>query len=230
MKMLISVAQDLRVIIIKFADRLHNMKTIKYMTPIKRHRIAKETRDVYIPLAHRLGMSTVKSQLEDLVFQTLNPVGYKQIDSKIKSTNRYREAIIKKVVKPLEEEISKYGIRINIYGRAKSYSSIYGKIISRNKRFDEIYDLYAIRIIVDKIENCYLALGIVHSIYTPMQDRFKDFIANPKSNGYQSVHTTIFGPSAKKIEIQIRTKSMEETAEIGIAAHWIYKNGKIKNR
>ena len=226
MKMLISVAQDLRVIIIKFADRLHNMKTIKYMTPIKRHRIAKETRDVYIPLAHRLGMSTVKSQLEDLVFQTLNPVGYKQIDSKIKSTNRERETIIKKVVKPLEEEILKYGISINIYGRAKSYSSIYGKIISRNKKFDEIYDLYAIRIIVDKIENCYLALGIVHSIYTPMQDRFKDFIANPKSNGYQSVHTTIFGPSAKKIEIQIRTKSMEETAEIGIAAHWIYKNGK----
>ena len=139
--------------------------------------------------------------------------------------------LLKKVVKPLEEEISKYGIRINIYGRAKSYSSIYGKIISRNKRFDEIYDLYAIRIIVDKIENCYLALGIVHSIYTPMQDRFKDFIANPKSNGYQSVHTTIFGPNAKKIEIQIRTKSMEETTEIGIAANWIYKNGKTsKNR
>ena len=227
MKMLISVAQDLRVIIIKFADRLHNMKTIKYMSPIKRHRIAKETRDVYIPLAHRLGMSSVKSQLEDLVFHVLNPVGFKQIEAKIKSTRREREKIIRKVINPVKSELSKYGMNIEIYGRAKSYSSIYGKIISRNKSFDEIYDLYAIRIIVDRVENCYLALGIVHSIYTPMQDRFKDFIANPKSNGYQSVHTTIFGPNANKIEIQIRTKEMEETAEIGVAAHWVYKNSKV---
>jgi GTP diphosphokinase / guanosine-3',5'-bis(diphosphate) 3'-diphosphatase len=224
MKMLISVAQDLRVIIIKFADRLHNMKTIKYMPVIKRHRIATETRDVYVPLAHRLGMSTVKAQLEDLVFQVLNPSGFKQIENKIKSTRKEREKFINRVIIPIKKEISKYDIGVNIYGRAKSYSSIYGKIIERNKVFNEIYDLYAIRIIVEKIENCYLALGIVHSIYTPMQDRFKDFIANPKSNGYQSVHTTVFGPNANMIEIQIRTKEMEETAEIGIAAHWVYKN------
>ena len=226
MKMLISVAQDLRVIIIKFADRLHNMKTIKYMPVIKRHRIAIETRDVYVPLAHRLGMSTVKAQLEDLVFQVLNPSGFKQIENKIKSTRKERDKFIKQVIMPVKKELSNYGIQVEIYGRAKSYSSIYGKIIERNKVFNEIYDLYAIRIIVEKIENCYLALGVVHSLYKPMQDRFKDFIANPKSNGYQSVHTTVFGPNANMIEIQIRTKEMEETAEIGIAAHWVYKNGK----
>jgi len=226
MKMLISVAQDLRVIIIKFADRLHNMKTIKYMPVIKRHRIAIETRDVYVPLAHRLGMSTVKAQLEDLVFQVLNPSGFKQIENKIKSTRKERDKFIKQVIMPVKKELSNYGIGVQIYGRAKSYSSIYGKIIERNKVFNEIYDLYAIRIIVEKIQNCYLALGVVHSLYTPMQDRFKDFIANPKSNGYQSVHTTVFGPNANMIEIQIRTKEMEETAEIGIAAHWVYKNGK----
>ena len=226
MKMLISVAQDLRVIIIKFADRLHNMKTIKYMPVIKRHRIAIETRDVYVPLAHRLGMSTVKAQLEDLVFQVLNPSGFKQIENKIKSTRNERDKFIKQVIMPVKKELSNYGIEVQIYGRAKSYSSIYGKIIERNKVFNEIYDLYAIRIIVEKIQNCYLALGVVHSLYTPMQDRFKDFIANPKSNGYQSVHTTVFGPNANMIEIQIRTKEMEEIAEIGIAAHWVYKNGK----
>ena len=226
MKMLISVAQDLRVIIIKFADRLHNMKTIKYMPVIKRHRIAIETRDVYVPLAHRLGMSTVKAQLEDLVFQVLNPSGFKQIENKIKSTRKERDKFIKQVIMPVKKELSNYGIEVEIYGRAKSYSSIYGKIIERNKVFNQIYDLYAIRIIVKKIENCYLALGVVHSLYKPMQDRFKDFIAHPKSNGYQSVHTTVFGPNANMVEIQIRTKEMEETAEIGIAAHWVYKNGK----
>ena len=223
MKMLLSVAQDMRVIIIKFADRIHNMETIRHMPQIKRHRIAIETRDIYVPLAHRLGMSSVKSQLEDLVFSVLNPSGYKEMESKIKSSEKQRYKFIKKVIKPVEVELNKYEIFPLVYGRAKSYASIYGKMMNRNKDFNEIYDLYAIRIIVEKIENCYLALGIVHNLYLPVQDRFKDFIATPKSNGYQSVHTTVVGPNGQKIEIQIRTKDMEETAEIGVAAHWMYK-------
>ena len=226
MKMLLSVAQDMRVIIIKFADRLHNMETIKHMPQIKRHRIAVETRDIYVPLAHRLGMSTVKSQLEDLVLSVLNPSGFKEIESKVKSSERQREKFIKKVIEPVSVDLKKYDIVPLIYGRAKSYASIYGKMIDRNKEFNEIYDLYAIRIIVERIENCYLALGIVHNIYLPVQDRFKDFIATPKSNGYQSIHTTVIGPNGQKIEIQIRTKEMEETAEIGVAAHWMYKGNK----
>ena len=226
MKMLLSVAQDMRVIIIKFADRLHNMETIRHMTQIKRHRIAVETRDIYVPLAHRLGMSSVKSQLEDLVFSVLNPSGYLEMESKIKSSEKQRLKFITKVITPVEEELKRYEIFPSIYGRAKSYASIYGKMMNRNKEFDEIYDLYAIRIIVEKIENCYLALGIVHNIYLPVQDRFKDFIATPKSNGYQSIHTTVIGPNGQKIEIQIRTASMEETAEIGVAAHWMYKGNK----
>ena len=156
----------------------------------------------------------------------LKEKAYSELESKIKSSKRSRERYISGITKPIMDELSKYNLDASIYGRVKSYSSIYGKIIERNKIFNEIYDLYAIRIIVEKIENCYLALGVVHSLYTPMQDRFKDFIANPKSNGYQSVHTTVFGPNANMIEIQIRTKEMEETAEIGIAAHWVYKNGK----
>ena len=226
MKMLLSVAQDLRVIIIKFADRLHNMETINYMPQIKKHRIAIETRDIYIPLAHRMGMSAVKSQLEDLVFNVLNPTGYKEIKTKIKSSKKQRLKFINEVIKPIEIELNNYAILPKMYGRAKSYSSIYGKMISRNKAFSEIYDLSALRIIVDKPEQCYLALGLVHNIYMPVQDRFKDFIATPKTNGYQSIHTTIIGPGGQMLEIQIRTKEMEETAEIGVAAHWVYKNSK----
>ena len=223
MKMLLSVAQDLRVIIVKFADRIHNMETIQYMPQIKRHRIAIETRDIYVPLAHRLGMSSVKSQLEDLVFSILNPIAYKDIEKKIKSSKKYREKLITKVIEPVEKELNSYNLKSKIYGRAKSRASIYGKMLSRNKNFSEIYDIHAIRIIVNKIEDCYLALGIVHKIYLPIQDRFKDFIAAPKSNGYQSIHTTIIGKDRSRIEIQIRTKEMEETAEIGVAAHWMYK-------
>jgi GTP pyrophosphokinase len=226
MKMLLSVAQDLRVIIIKFADRLHNMETIKHMTKIKQHRIAVETRDVYVPLAHRLGMSSVKSQLEDLAFRVLDPAGYKDLDSKIKSSKKQRDKFIKMIIGPVQDELKTYDIIPHVYGRSKSYSSIYGKMVSRNKSFEEIYDLYAIRIIVDKIEQCYLALGIVHSLYTPIQERFKDFIATPKTNGYQSVHTTVLGSKGQLVEIQIRTTEMEETAEIGVAAHWVYKDGK----
>jgi len=226
MKMLLSVAKDLRVIIIKFADRLHNMETIAYMSQIKQHRIAVETREIYAPLAHRLGMSSVKAKLDDLILKTLNPTVYKEIDSKLKTTNRQRKRYIQSILNPIKNELNKYDINPCIYGRPKSLASIYGKMVSRNKEFEEIYDLYAIRIVVEKVEQCYLALGIVHSLYNPIQERFKDFIAMPKSNGYQSVHTTIVGLDGRMVEIQIRTKEMEETAEIGVAAHWVYKEGK----
>ena len=223
MKMLLSVAQDLRVIIIKFADRLHNMHTIEYLPRIKRHRIAMETRDVYVPLAHRLGMAQVKWQLEDLVLQTLNPKAFGEINSKIKSSHRAREKYIAGITKPLLTELDKHNLEAIVYGRVKSHSSIYGKMVKRGKSFEEIYDKLAIRVVVNKIEECYLTLGILHQHFTPIQDRFKDFIATPKSNAYQSIHTTVIGPDGKLVEIQIRTKEMEETAEIGVAAHWYYK-------
>ena len=225
MKMLLSVAKDIRVIIIKFADRMHNMKTIEFLPKLKQRRIAIETRDVYSPLAHRLGMATVKSQLDDLAFKILHKDDYSLIESKLKTTNRQRKKLINSFITPIDLGLKKYNIKPDIYGRSKSYYSIYGKMINRNKSFEDIYDIYAIRIIVDKIEDCYTALGVVHSIYTPVQERFKDFIATPKSNGYQSIHTTIIGADGKMLEIQIRTKDMDRTAEIGIASHWLYKEG-----
>ena len=227
MKMLISVAKDLRVIIIKFADRLHNMSTIKHLSRIKQHRIAIETRDVYVPLAHRLGMAQVKWKLDDLILKTLNPKAYKDIDSKLKSSNKERVKYIKLITKSLEDELSNYKIKPHLYGRPKSRASIYGKMVERGKAFEEIYDILAVRLIVDKVEECYLALGVLHQIFKPIQDRFKDFIAMPKSNGYQSIHSTFIGPKGKMVEIQIRTREMEQTAEIGIAAHWKYKSDNI---
>ena len=227
MKMLISVAKDLRVIIIKFADRLHNMSTIKHLSRIKQHRIAIETRDVYVPLAHRLGMAQVKWKLDDLILKTLNPKAYKDIDSKLKSSNKERAKYIKLITKSLQDELSNYQIKPQLYGRPKSRASIYGKMVERGKAFEEIYDILAVRLIVDKVEECYLALGVLHQIFKPIQDRFKDFIAMPKSNGYQSIHSTVIGPKGKMVEIQIRTREMEQTAEIGIAAHWKYKSDNI---
>ena len=223
MKMFLSVAKDLRVIIIKFADRLHNMNTIDHLPRIKQRRIAIETRDVFAPLAHRLGMNQLKTELEDLVFKTIEPDKYYDIDKKIKATKRQREKYIKNFISPINEEMKKANINIDIFGRAKHYYSILSKMNNRNKNFEEIFDLFAIRIIVDKIEDCYAVLGIVHQLYTPLQDRFKDYIATPKSNGYRSIHTTVFGSNGQMVEVQIRTKEMNQTAEIGVAAHWIYK-------
>ncbi len=225
MKMLISVAQDLRVIIIKFADRLHNMSTIEYLPRIKQHRTAIETRDVYAPLAHRLGMARVKWTLDDLVLKTLNPDDYKEIEKKLKSSHRGREKYIKTITDVLLDELEEYNIVPKVYGRPKSHASIYSKMIERGKTFEEIYDILAVRIVVDKIEECYLTLGVLHQKFKPIQERFKDFIATPKSNGYQSIHTTVIGPDGKLVEIQIRTEDMEQTAEIGVAAHWRYKDG-----
>ena len=222
-KLFISLAKDLRVIIIKFADRLNNMQTIEHLAPKKRKEIATETKEIFVPLAHRLGMASLKWQLEDLSLKCLDPKGYKNIDKKISRSSKKSKSIIDGVIEPVKKELKKYKIDSDISGRYKSISSIYRKIKLHNKAFEDIYDLYAIRIIVDKIEDCYLALGVIHSIYTPMQDRFKDFIATPKTNGYQSIHTTVFTTDNRLTEIQIRTKEMDATAEIGIAAHWIYK-------
>ena len=224
MKMLISVAQDLRVIIIKFADRLHNMSTIEYLPRIKQHRTAIETRDVYAPLAHRLGMARVKWLLDDLVLKTLNPDDYKEIEKKLKSSHKGREKYIKTITDVLLDELEEYNIAPKVYGRPKSHASIYSKMVERGKTFEEIYDILAVRIVVEKIEECYLTLGVLHQKFKPIQERFKDFIATPKSNGYQSIHTTVIGPDGKLVEIQIRTEDMEQTAEIGIAAHWRYKD------
>ncbi|MDP6570881.1 MAG: bifunctional (p)ppGpp synthetase/guanosine-3',5'-bis(diphosphate) 3'-pyrophosphohydrolase [Candidatus Marinimicrobia bacterium] len=223
MKMFLSVAKDLRVIIIKFADRLHNMSTIEHLPLIKQRRIAIETRDVYAPLAHRLGMNKLKIELEDLVLKTLEPNEYKQLQKKVRASRRQREKYIEEFSKPIRYELNSFNITAEILGRAKHYYSIFGKMRRRHKKFEELFDLFAIRIVVDKIEECYAVLGVIHQLYTPLQERFKDYIATPKSNGYQSIHTTVFGHKGKMVEVQIRTKEMDRTAEIGVAAHWVYK-------
>jgi GTP diphosphokinase / guanosine-3',5'-bis(diphosphate) 3'-diphosphatase len=223
MKLLLSVAKDLRVIIIKFADRLHNMRTMSFLSVGKQKRISEETVEIYVPLAHRLGMAKVKWELEDLVLKTLHQNEHQEIEKNLKASKKERDKIIQNVISPVKRELKKYDINANIYGRVKSHSSIYGKMQRRGKSFNEIFDIYAIRIIVDKVEECYLALGIIHQMYSPVQDRFKDMIATPKSNGYQSIHTTIIDSNGQLTEIQIRTREMEQTAEIGVAAHWRYK-------
>ena len=227
-KMLLSMAMDIRVIIIKFADRLHNMRTLHHVPAKKRPRIARETRDVYAPLAHRLGIARIKSELEDLALKYLEPDVYKDIAKKIKLSQEERDAYIHMITEPIEAELEKHQIKAQISGRPKSFFSIHNKMVRRNRPFDEIYDLLAIRIIVDKVEECYYALGIVHSKYMPVYDRFKDYIAMPKINGYQSLHTTVVGPDGRMVEIQIRTKEMHRMAEEGIAAHWKYKEGVVR--
>ncbi len=224
-KMLLSMAQDIRVIIIKFADRLHNMRTLEYVPEKKRPRIATETRDVYAPLAHRLGIARIKTELEDLSLKHLDNSSYKGLVKKIQTTKENRQQYIRRVIEPISNELKDHGIIAEIYGRPKSFFSIYNKMELRKRPFEEIYDLLAIRVIVDKIEECYYVLGLVHSLYMPVYDRFKDYIAMPKVNGYQSLHTTVVGPEGRMVEIQIRTKAMHQMAEDGIAAHWKYKEG-----
>ncbi|KAA3617483.1 MAG: bifunctional (p)ppGpp synthetase/guanosine-3',5'-bis(diphosphate) 3'-pyrophosphohydrolase [Calditrichaeota bacterium] len=224
-KMLLSMAKDVRVIMIKFADRLHNMRTLEHVPEKKRPRIALETRDVYAPLAHRFGIAKIKWELEDLCLKNLEPDIYDMLVDKIKLSRDEREGYINDIANPIYEEMSKNNIKPTISGRPKSFSSIYHKMKKRNRPFEEIYDLLAIRILVDKVEECYYALGIIHNLFNPVYDRFKDYIAMPKINGYQSLHTTVVGPAGKMVEIQIRTKAMHALAEDGIAAHWKYKQG-----
>ena len=224
-KLFLSLANDLRVIIIKFADRLNNMETIQFLSSNKRKEIALETKEIFVPLAHRLGMAKVKWELEDLSLKCLDLRSYNSIKKKIETSTKLNEDILSNVIAPIKSELDSYKIQSNIFGRYKSISSIHRKINNRAKKFEEIYDLYAIRIVVDKIEECYLALGVIHNIYPPIQDRFKDFIATPKTNGYQSIHTTVLTKDNRLTEVQIRTKDMDYTAEVGVAAHWLYKGG-----
>jgi guanosine-3',5'-bis(diphosphate) 3'-pyrophosphohydrolase len=227
-KMLLSMVQDIRVILIKFADRLHNMRTLEFLPEKKGRRIALETREVYAPLAHRLGLAKIKWELEDLTLKYLEPDIYNDLVGRIEGTRVERESLIRRVTRPIRNGLVEAKIQARFEGRPKHFYSIYNKIAKRGVPFEEIYDLLAIRIIVDKVEECYHALGVVHSLYTPIHERFKDYIATPKMNGYQSLHTTVIGPEGRKVEIQIRTEKMQRTAEEGIAAHWRYKEGKLK--
>ncbi len=228
MKMFLSVSKDLRVIIIKFSDRLHNMRTIEYLPINKQKRIAIETRDLYAPLAHRLGMNIIKMEFEDLCFKVLENKAYNKIKKEVNATKKQREKYINQFINPIEKELNKYKITSKPLGRAKHYYSIHKKIINKGKVLSELYDLMAIRINVDKVEECYAVLGLIHQLYTPIQKRFKDYIATPKSNGYQSIHTTVFGQDGEMTEVQIRTHEMDKLAEIGVAAHWKYKDHKGK--
>jgi GTP pyrophosphokinase len=224
-KLLLSMAQDARVILIKLADRLHNMRTLDALRPDKRRRIALETREIYAPLAHRLGMAQIKWELEDLAFKHLEPEAYRELAAKVAERRKEREEQIEALRKPLEEELKRAGIPCEVYGRPKHLWSIHRKMQKRGKQYEEIYDLMAVRVITDTVANCYHALGIIHNKWTPLQERFHDYIATPKSNMYRSLHTTIFGPGGRLYEIQIRTHEMHRTAEYGIAAHWRYKEG-----
>ena len=227
-KLLLSMAKDIRVIIIKLADRLHNMRTLDSLNPEKQKRIAQETRDIYAPLAHRFGMARIEWELEDLSLRYLEPEVYGELLKKVEEKREDREAYIQEISQPLQRELGKAGIKAKITGRAKHFYSIYRKMKKRNKPFEEIYDLFAIRVIVSTEAECYHVLGIVHTLWKPVEDRFHDYIALPKSNMYRSLHTTIIGPRGRMVEIQIRTHEMHHAAEYGIAAHWLYKEGKRK--
>jgi GTP diphosphokinase / guanosine-3',5'-bis(diphosphate) 3'-diphosphatase len=223
-KLLLSIAKDARVIIVKLADRLHNMRTLDYLPPEKRRRIAQETRDLYAPLAHRFGMAKLRWELEDLAFKHLETEEYKSLAKKVAQKRGERESLVKQMSDPLLERLAAAAIRdVDVSGRPKHLWSIYKKMKQREKPYEEIFDLLAIRVLVNTVPDCYHALGIIHDGWTPVQERIKDYIAQPKSNGYQSLHTTVFGPGKQLYEVQIRTREMHRTADFGIAAHWRYK-------
>ena len=225
-KLLLSVARDARVIIIKLADRLHNMRTLDWMPDDKKRVIAQETRDIYAPLAHRFGMARVRWELEDLAFKYLEPDDYRALARQVSTRRGEREELIAQMALPLKERFDIAGLNdADVSGRPKHLWSIWKKMQKRNKPYEEIFDLLAIRVLVDSIPDCYHALGVIHEKWKPVQERIKDYIAQPKSNGYQSLHTTVFGPSKHLFEIQIRTREMHQTADYGIAAHWLYKEG-----
>ncbi len=222
-KMFLAMAKDIRVILVKLADRLHNMRTAKYWSPEKQKEKARETMDIYAPLAQRLGISKIKVELDDLALKYLEPEVYYDLVEKIALRKSAREAFVQSIVKDVSEKLKEVGIKAQINGRAKHFFSIYKKMVNQEKTIDQIYDLFAVRIIVDTVKDCYAALGVIHEMYKPIPGRFKDYIAMPKPNMYQSLHTTLIGPNGQPFEIQIRTFEMHRTAEYGIAAHWKYK-------
>jgi GTP pyrophosphokinase len=224
-KMLVAMAKDLRVLVIKLADRLHNMRTIAAMPLEKQQRIAQETLDIYAPLAHRLGMQEMKQQLEDLAFASLHPKRFAELDHLVSSRTPERDVYLAKTLAEIRERLAELGIKAEVTGRGKHLWSIYEKMVVKGREFDEIFDLIAIRVVVDSMKDCYAALGSIHGRWRPVVGRFKDYIAMPKFNLYQSLHTTVIGPSGKAIEVQIRTVEMHQRAEWGVAAHWAYKEG-----
>ena len=222
-KMFLAMARDIRVIIIKLADRLHNMRTLKYKSTESQQRIARETIEIYAPIAQRLGISKIKVELDDLSLKYLEPEAYYDLVDKIAVRKSVREKYIQNIVDEVSVHIKNAGIKAHIDGRVKHFFSIYKKMKNQNKTIDQIYDLFAVRIIVDTVKDCYAALGVIHEMYKPIPGRFKDYIAMPKANMYQSLHTTLIGSSGQPFEIQIRTYEMHKAAEYGIAAHWKYK-------
>jgi GTP pyrophosphokinase len=222
-KMIVAMAKDIRVILIKLADRLHNMRTLRSLPPEKQRRIAQETLDIYAPLANRLGISNIKTELEDLSFMYLNPEAYQDLIHKVNQRRIERESYINELMETMRRQLAEHGYKGEVKGRPKHFYSIYQKMQKQGISFDDIYDLIAIRIITDTKVNCYAILGLIHSLWTPVPGRFKDFIGVPKSNLYQSLHTTVIGPKGERVEFQIRTEEMHRLAEEGIAAHWRYK-------
>jgi guanosine-3',5'-bis(diphosphate) 3'-pyrophosphohydrolase len=224
-KMMFSMARDLRVILIKLADRTHNMRTLEFLPPEKISRIARETRDIYAPLAHRLGIASIKRELEDLSLKHLDPQGYREIQEQVQARRGEREELIEKMQGPLKAALEAAGVQAEITGRPKHFYSIYKKLKEKHRNFDDIHDLLGLRVITLDNASCYHALGLIHNLWTPIQERIKDYIATPKSNMYQSLHTTVVGPGGQVVEIQIRTREMHRIAEFGIAAHYSYKEG-----
>lgn len=222
-KMFLAMAKDIRVIIIKLADRLHNMRTLQFMRPVKQKEIAKETMDIYAPIAQRLGISKIKTELDDLALQYSQPEVFFDLVQQINARKTEREEFVQQIVEEVSSHIKNAGIPADVQGRVKHFFSIYKKMVNQDKTVDQIYDLFAVRIIVDSVKDCYAALGVIHEMYTPIPGRFKDYIAMPKPNMYQSLHTTLMSSVGQPFEIQIRTQEMHKTAEYGIAAHWKYK-------
>ena len=222
-KMLLAMSQDVRVILIKLADRLHNMQTLEYLKPEKRLRIAQETIDIYSPIANRLGLNSMYQELEDLAFRYIHPLRYKTIHKAILSARGNRKEVVGKILDDINTKLKGFKIKATVSGREKNESSIHRKMIKKHTSFSQINDIYAFRVIVEDEKDCYLALGALHSLYKPIAGKFKDYLAIPKANGYQSLHTTLFGPFGTPLEVQIRTESMHNLAEAGVAAHWLYK-------
>jgi guanosine-3',5'-bis(diphosphate) 3'-pyrophosphohydrolase len=224
-KMLLAMASDVRVILIKLADRLHNMRTLEHMTATKKRRIASETMEVYVPIAHRLGLNNIYRELQDLAFSHLYPLRYRTLSKAVKAARGNRREVVKKILESVKNTLAMAGLNAEVYGREKTLFGIYRKMRNKHLSFSQVLDVYGFRVVVDSFANCYVALGTLHGLYKPMPGKFKDYIAIRKLNGYQSLHTTLIGPYGTPVEFQIRTQEMHRTAESGVAAHWLYKNG-----